>query len=44
MVIRINTTFIYEGKRYRKGGFLTKREAKIAMTIKHSNLIDGFLS
>ncbi len=34
--------FYYEGKRYRKGGFLTKREAKIAMTIKHSNLIDGF--
>ena len=34
--------FYFKGKRYRKSGYLTKRDAQIAMNIKLNDLLEGY--
>lgn len=34
--------FYYKGKRYRKGGYLSKKLAMTAMSLKHTELVEGF--
>lgn len=34
--------FYYKGKRYRKGGYLSNKLAMTAMSLKHTELVEGF--
>ncbi|WP_238989667.1 hypothetical protein [Staphylococcus ursi] len=34
--------FYYKGKRYRKGGYISKKLAMTAMSLKQTELVEGF--